>query len=74
MATITEKLTNTKKGILLSIILLYFVVGFAAIIIVIGRLIGANYSGMIALLYLLSGWYFLVKRNGLFNVMHIKHT
>ncbi|MCL4400431.1 hypothetical protein M1316_00425, partial [Candidatus Parvarchaeota archaeon] len=61
------------KSLLLSIVILYFVVGFFSIVLFLGYAIGANAAGIIALAYLGVGWYFLIKRNLLLDLMKIKH-
>jgi cell division septal protein FtsQ len=71
---ITEKLTRQRKIVLFSIVILYFVVGFFLIILLTGPVLGANLAGILALVYLGLGWYFLIKRNGLFDIMKIKHN
>lgn len=70
---ITEKLTRGKKIVLMTVVVVYFVVGFVAVVIFLGRVVGANTGGVIAILYLVAGWYFMIKRNGLFYAMRIKH-
>ena len=70
---ITEKLTKKQKTILLSITVLYFVVGFFLIVLLMGPVVGYNAAGLLALAYLGLGWYFLIKMNGLFDIMGIKH-
>ncbi len=70
---ITEKPTSRQKTLLLSIVVLYFVVGFFSIVLFLGYVVGANDAGILALVYLGAGWYFLIKRNWLFDLMKIKH-
>ncbi|MCL5016915.1 MAG: hypothetical protein M1441_02105 [Candidatus Parvarchaeota archaeon] len=70
---ITEKLTRRKKALLLSVTVVYFVVGFFLIVFLLGYIIGANYSGLLGLLYLGAGWYILIKKNGLFRIMGVKY-
>ncbi len=70
---LTEKLTKRQKTILLSATVLYFVVGFFLIVLFIGSVVGYNAAGLLALAYLGLGWYFLIKQNGLFDIMKIKH-
>lgn len=70
---ITEKPTSHQKSILLLIAVLYFVVGFFLIVLFLGYIVGANTAGLIALAYLGIGWYFLIKRAWLFDLMKIKH-
>jgi hypothetical protein len=70
---ITEKLTRGKKALLLSVTVVYFVVGFFLIVFLLGYIIGANYSGLLSLLYLGAGWYILIKKNGLFRIMGVKY-
>ncbi len=71
---ITEKITKRQKTVLLTAAVSYFVVGFVLIVILTGYIVGANYAGILALAYLLLGWYFLVKKNGFLDIMRIKHT
>ncbi len=70
---ITEKLTKRQKITLLSSVVLYFVVGFFLIVFFMAYLIGANAAGLLALAYIGLGWYFLIKRNGLFGLIKVKH-
>ena len=70
---LTEKLTKRQKIILLSATVLYFVVGFFLIVLFMGYVVGYNAAGLLALAYLGVGWYFLIKRNGLFDIMKVKH-
>ncbi len=70
---ITEKLTKRKKILLLSITVAYFVAGFFLLVVFLGYVIGANYSGILGLAYLGVGWYVLIKRNGLFRIMSVKY-
>lgn len=71
---LTEKLTARKKSLVFILLLMYFVVGFFLLVIFLGEYLGANVGGIVSLLYLVAGWYFLVKRNGLFDILRIKHT
>lgn len=68
-----EKLTRWKKILLLTIAVAYFVIGFFSLVIFLGDAIGANEAGIISLLYLVAGWYVLIKKNGIFRLMRIKH-
>ena len=70
---ITEKLTPHRKFMLISATVLYFVVGFFVVLITVGYVLGSNDAGLLALIYIGLGWYFLIKRNGLFYIMGIKH-
>lgn len=70
---ITEKLTKKKKALLLSITVIYFIVGFFLLVVFLGYAIGANYSGLLGLAYLGVGWYILIKKNGLFRIMSVKY-
>ncbi len=70
---ITEKLTKSKKIALMSVVITYFVVGFLLLVIYLSYLIGANLAGFASLMYLILGWYIMIKKNGLFYVMKIKH-
>ncbi|MCL4399159.1 hypothetical protein M1293_01435 [Candidatus Parvarchaeota archaeon] len=70
---ITEKISKRKKFLLLGIVIAYFFIGFFLILFFAGRLIGANAAGILALAYIGAGWYLLIRKNGLFYLMRIKH-
>ena len=70
---ITEKLTRRKKVLLLTIAVAYFVIGFFSLVVFLGYAVGANEAGIISLLYLVAGWYVLIRKDGIFRLMRIKH-
>ncbi|MCL5009591.1 MAG: hypothetical protein M1433_01240 [Candidatus Parvarchaeota archaeon] len=63
-----ENLTK-RKALILAITVLYFIVGFFTLIVLLGRVIGANYAGLAALAYLVTGWYFLIKKRTLLRLV-----
>ncbi len=70
---IDEAISRGKKVLILSVILLYFVVGFTIIIVFLSKYIGGGDAGLVGILYLAAGWFFLYKKNGLFKIMGIKY-
>ncbi len=64
-----RKSSTKKKVVVMTITALYFVFGFFALVILLGRVINPNYAGLIGLVYLALGWYFLVKRRTLIHLM-----
>ncbi|MGC8698960.1 MAG: hypothetical protein ACP5RE_02120 [Candidatus Acidifodinimicrobium sp.] len=70
---IGEAISREKKFLVLFLILLYFVVGFTLIIVSLSKYIGGGDAGLVGILYLAAGWFFLYKRNGLFKIMRIKY-
>ena len=70
---IDEAISRGKKVLILSVILLYFVVGFTIIIVFLSNYIGGGDAGLVGILYLAAGWFFLYKKNGLFKIMGIKY-
>lgn len=62
------KPSANKKVLVMTIAVLYFVVGFFLLVLLSGSFIGANYAGLAGLAYLAVGWYFLVKKRALLNL------
>ena len=70
---IDEVLSKRKRVAMLSMILLYFVVGFLLILILLSKYIGGGDAGLVGILYLAAGWFFLYKHNGIFKLTGTKY-
>ncbi|MCL4398309.1 MAG: hypothetical protein M1322_01200 [Candidatus Parvarchaeota archaeon] len=70
---IDEVLTKNKKIAVMSIVLLYFLVGFVLILVFLTRYFGPDGASFIGIVYLAAGWLFLYRWKGLFKIMKIKY-
>lgn len=70
---IDEVLTKNKKIAVMSIVLMYFLVGFVLILVFLTRYFGPDGASFIGIVYLGVGWLFLYRWKGLFKIMKIKY-
>lgn len=70
---IDEVLTRGKKIAVMSVVLLYFLVGFVLILVFLTSYFGPDGASFIGILYLAVGWLFFYRWKGLFRLMHIKY-
>jgi hypothetical protein len=70
---IIEELSSRKKKVFLSVVILYFLVGFVLILVFLTKYFGPNGASLIGIVYLALGWLFLYRWKGLFKIMKIKY-